>query len=696
MLKNALLIVFVGISLLGISVFKAKAEDLSKIQDEVIIKVGDERITYGEVQRAFQKNMNRKNEPLLKLSKDSLQKFIELFANYKLKVMDAKDNNLQNDKSVLKEFNSQRRLLAESFLYEKNVLDPYVKKELERRETEKVMSIILVSLPQGEMTINKEPYRAKADSALRRVLAGEDFAKVCTEYTLDENIKKSGGLVKMFITSCDKVQRPIEDALYSLNVGEVYPKLIETNFGYIIVKLEKSEPRVLVKARHILLQKRNEEDTLRINRKADSLLTILKNKKQSFERIAEENSDDTQSAIYGGYIGNYYSRATGMQGNGSRLVDEFVDALFALKDGQMSGKVNSEFGIHIIKRDSTININKEEEKEEIIKNYKRLYYDEDKVTYLNNLMQSQGYKIDELNFKKLIEKLDTSKTNLDPTFAKLQSDEISSFVIISRQDKKWTIGDLVNFSLNNDNRLKGLATNYEGLTKAMNKMVESNVIDFATSDLEHQEPEFAKLSKDFYEGILLFRVENENVWEKMKFDTTLAQKYYQDHKNNYQTDYSYDISEIFMLNDSSAKIIYEKAKNGENFDNLAMDNTQRPGGREKAGKIGVVSARKSRYANLFQGGKYQKGDILEPQHFEGATVVIKINDVILPRQKTFEEAIPDFSVDVQNIVRQNLLDAWLNKVRQKHQVKIEWEKIENLVKNFNIQTGSSANKKQKK
>ena len=389
--------------------------------NETVIKIGTEEVVYGDLQRAFQKNMNRKNDLLFNVNKDSLKKFVELYANYKLKVVDSKDKGFDKDESVLNEFKGQRKLLAESYLYEKKVLEPNLEMILKRRERELMMSILIIPFDKGVITENKEPIKEKATEALNKLKAGANFAEICNQYSPDEELKKTGGFIKNYITSCDKIQRPIENALYNLKVGEIYPELIETSYGYMIVKLEKNEPRKYVKARHILIQKNNEEDLERINKKADSLIALIK-KGADFEKLAEINSDDTQSAIYGGYLGDRYSRATGMLNNGNRLVDEFVDALFLLKDGEVSSKVNSEFGIHIIRRDSTFEIERNLELEDISKKYKKLYYEEDKETFLKDLSKNNGYVIDELNLIKLKNIVDTTKTNLDVSFNKIKED----------------------------------------------------------------------------------------------------------------------------------------------------------------------------------------------------------------------------------------------------------------------------------
>jgi peptidyl-prolyl cis-trans isomerase D len=85
------------------------------------------------------------------------------------------------------------------------------------------------------------------------------------------------------------------------------------------------------RASHILVKTKEE---------ADKLLAELKKSPGSFAELAKKHSQDTGSAPNGGDLGWF---AKGM------MVKPFEDAAFAMKEGQLSGPVQSEFGYHIIK-----------------------------------------------------------------------------------------------------------------------------------------------------------------------------------------------------------------------------------------------------------------------------------------------------------------------------------------------------------
>jgi peptidyl-prolyl cis-trans isomerase D len=98
----------------------------------------------------------------------------------------------------------------------------------------------------------------------------------------------------------------------------------ERRASHILVKADKSAPAA-------------EREKARA--KADKLLAELRKNPASFAELARKNSDDPGSAERGGDL-DFFARGA--------MVKPFEDAAFGLKQGEISGIVESDFGYHII------------------------------------------------------------------------------------------------------------------------------------------------------------------------------------------------------------------------------------------------------------------------------------------------------------------------------------------------------------
>ncbi|WP_018409788.1 SurA N-terminal domain-containing protein [Methyloversatilis thermotolerans] len=96
------------------------------------------------------------------------------------------------------------------------------------------------------------------------------------------------------------------------------------------------------KARHILLtvdKDASPEQRKAVRAKAEELLKAVKANPARFAEVAKANSQDPGSKDSGGELG-FFGRGT--------MVKSFEDAAFALKKGEISGIVETDFGFHII------------------------------------------------------------------------------------------------------------------------------------------------------------------------------------------------------------------------------------------------------------------------------------------------------------------------------------------------------------
>lgn len=106
---------------------------------------------------------------------------------------------------------------------------------------------------------------------------------------------------------------------------------------------KRSSGQEVRQASHILITleaKAAAEEKQKARARAEELLAQVKAKPAAFAQIAKANSQDPGSAVNGGDVGSFKR---------TDMVKPFSDAAFGMQVGDISGVVESEFGLHIIK-----------------------------------------------------------------------------------------------------------------------------------------------------------------------------------------------------------------------------------------------------------------------------------------------------------------------------------------------------------
>jgi peptidyl-prolyl cis-trans isomerase D len=118
---------------------------------------------------------------------------------------------------------------------------------------------------------------------------------------------------------------PEEDLrrFYSENASR-YTKAEERRASHILINADAAMPA---------------PDRKQARGRADALLAELRQNPQAFAELARKNSQDTGSASLGGDL-DFFGRGS--------MVKPFEDAVFAMKPGEISNVIESEFGYHII------------------------------------------------------------------------------------------------------------------------------------------------------------------------------------------------------------------------------------------------------------------------------------------------------------------------------------------------------------
>jgi len=200
---------------------------------------------------------------------------------------------------------------------------------------------ILVTVPEGASANVEAERRARAEGALARIKAGEDFGAVAKEISEDSN-KLRGG--EIGLRASDRLPDLFVATVNGLKAGEVAPQLLRSGAGFHLLKLiDRLDGSVAnqvtqTRARHVLLRPSAQLNAELAARRLNEFKRNIEAGKTSFEQVAKENSEDG-SAADGGELG--WASPGG-------FVPEFEDAMNALPLGGISAPVLSRYGLHLI------------------------------------------------------------------------------------------------------------------------------------------------------------------------------------------------------------------------------------------------------------------------------------------------------------------------------------------------------------
>ena len=206
-------------------------------KDASLMTIAGKKVTVGEFEQVYHKNNNKDAANDTK----SLNDYVDLFVNFKLKVKEAEELGLDTAKAFKEELGGYRKQWAQPYLTDKDVNDKLLTETYNRLKEDVHASHILIKVGENALpNVTWEAYN-KIMKIRARILKGEDFNKVASEKGIsdDPSAKDNGGDLGYF-TALQMVY-PFENAAYNTKVGQVSMP-VRTRFGYHIIKVSDRRP----------------------------------------------------------------------------------------------------------------------------------------------------------------------------------------------------------------------------------------------------------------------------------------------------------------------------------------------------------------------------------------------------------------------------------------------------------------------
>lgn len=634
-----------------------KAQDA---EEEILMTINDRQITLGEFERIY-----RKNNSAASLEQQSAEEYLELFINFKLKVIEAEQQGLDTTGAFIREFNGYKAQLAKPYLSDEKEVEMLKKEAYERAQKELRASHILIRLAENASPGDTLIAWNKAMAIRNRIIGGgEDFGTVARATSDDPSAKSNSGDLGWFTVF--RMVYPFETAAYRTGKGQISMP-VRTRFGYHLIYVTDMRPaRGEIHVAHIMVMVPESMTDDEKNRARDKIMALYDSVRSGmdFSYVASRYSEDRSSAAHGGELPWF--------GTG-RMVPEFEDAAFNLRNtGDVSEPVQTSFGWHIIKLLDRKTFDK---------------YENIEADLQSNVIKSDR---NEYAKKAMIERIKRNNGfmeypgNLQPFYVLVDSSIFQRAWDAGKasglRDRLFIIGDK---TLGQDDFTGYLMDNQGGrqidievyVNNAYERFVEETVLQYEEDRLPLRYPEFKYLIQEYHDGILLFDLTDKLIWSKAASDTAGLESYYRENKDNYMWGQRMD-AVLFTCRDRE---VAEYARE------LILKSRKRDADPEGI-QASVISEFGDSTCITYETGKFEKGDqslvdnmdwnepVSGMEEMNGKTVFLVNNKILKPEPRELDECRGLVMADYQNYLEKK----WVQSLREKYEVNVNRELLSRI------------------
>lgn len=620
-----------------------------ELEDKTLLTIDGNSYDAGTFMRVYLKNLDIVQDD----SQKDIDNYLDLYIDYRLKLMQAYEMGLDNNESYKKELNNYRQSLAQAYLTDTEVTESLVREAYDRKKREVNASHILVKVGPGDTPEDTLKAWNKINSIKNELDQGADFSQLARSKSEGPSAGNEG---KLGWFSVFRMVYPFENAAFNTAVGK-HSEIFRTDFGYHIVKVFEDRPaRGEVTVSHIMTFDARDADEKTAEKRINEVYKQLQ-ETGKFEELAREFSDDMNSASRGGKLDRF--------GTGGLNATAFEDIAFGLKEkGEYSAPFKSKFGWHIVKLIENHPVGSYEELAPSLKEKIRKSPRARKITDSFNKGLREKYNVQRsdqvlvaLN-EVITDSILNNSWQYDPTL------KIAGLKMFSINDKDFTYDDFFKDVMSRQKKdFANYTSKEEKVKKFYHQFIDKSIAAYYDKNLENENKDFAFIYDEYKEGLLLFDLLETKIWNKAKEDSLGQQEYYDSHKEKYQWKRRLDIILTQNTTDDVAQKVQQLLVNGASSDEIKKQfNID---GRTKVMiSNGVVEETYNRLPDNFE----VKEGVSSIYYDEktGFYKVILVNEILEPTQKTLDEA----RGAVINDYQQQLEKDWMSSLRNDRAINV--------------------------
>ncbi len=632
----------------------------------VLLRVGDENVSAEEFWAIYQKNsrINQESE------KTSIDEYLDLYINFKLKVKEAKDAKMDTAAAFVKELEGYRKQLAKPYLVNEEVNEETIKNVYKRMQTNVRASHILLRLGKNPSPADTLAVFQKATEIREAILNNElSFADAAVKYSEDPSARdmdmgngrppRKGNKGDLGFFSVFDMVFPFEEAAFNLNIGEI-SKPVRTQFGYHLIFLSNKIPAIgQAKAAHIFIRNSKPAAVDSAKLRIDELYAEIQNGK-TFEDVVLNSSEDKGTSDKGGELPWFAA---------NRMVPEFIAAISKMNIGDISAPIKTTFGWHIIKFLDQKPIEAFEKVEKDIK--EKLKRDvrshKGEQAKIAQIKEEENFTSYNENLEEVIALIDSSFYTEDFVLESLSAHLKPVFTL---RDKTYSQFDFLSYI----HQRKGakMPKAYDVVIRKMfQEYADQQCLDFEEEHLEEKYFDFRLIINEYHDGILLFDLMDKKIWSAASKDTLGLEQFFADNQKKYKWKKRAQLS-VFHLNDKSySDSIQDLLFLGKTDDEILQEVLGDSLNPVRLENITIEKGDKSEY-NAFKWKKSAFYPVLDENGEIKAVVAFR--DILKPALKKLNETRGMAIADYQSYLEKE----WIAALKQRYEVNVDKQVLRTL------------------
>ncbi len=451
------------------------------------------------------------------------------------------------------------------------------------------------------------------------------------------------------------------------------------------IKEEYDKQKEEIHAAHILVVTKEEADKIHQQLKGGT----------DFTQLAKEKSIDPSAKNNGGDLG-FFGRG--------KMIPEFQDVAFSLKEGDISRPVQTQYGWHVIKMIEKRQQQQspyEEAKKQIQSRLDQTKREKRVKEYFNDLKKRVGFKINDQALELILSKkeeippdslgLKKPGETVDPD--KFSPEELNSN-LFSYQGGTVTVGTFIQQYTQMPQPYRPRLADKEKIGEIVfQTLVKDVLVVVAKKDNLEKTKDFEKEWNNSKEKEMAKRMRSEVILKGVGISDAEIQSYYDRFKDRFMVQAQVKVREIMVKTPEEADAILKQLKKGADFAKLATEKTIRETVRGAGGDLGSFA--RTRYPEIFDAAVGLKiGDLAGPIKISDRSLgqgysVIKLEDKTEEQIQPLEEVKDRVIQMARREKDNNIYNQWVENAKARYKIEV----YDDVIKSTVTETKADSTKK---